>query len=234
MNLKRTVLSFVLAATILAVSAVAYALTPEESLKKSFPDLVFDAIRPSPVKGLYEVAAGAQIYYYSPEADVLVIGEMITPDRRNLTRERKLEMISAKMKGLPLEKAVKIGSGKNQVIEFSDPDCSFCRKAFEFLAKREDITKYVFFFPLSPQSENKIRHILCAADRAKAYKDAYSGKLDNGKLEICNDTKVEETLKIHREAGAKLGIEGTPFFFINGKAVSGANLPLIENLLKEK
>ncbi|MFB3925442.1 MAG: DsbC family protein [Syntrophales bacterium] len=234
MMLKKSVILFAVTAILLVVYAGAEALTPEESLKKNFPGLSFDGFRPCAVKGLYEVTAGTQIYYYSPEAEILILGEMVTKDRRNLTRERKLEVITGKIKEIPLEKALKIGSGKNQVIEFSDPDCSFCRKASEFLAKRVDVTRYVFFFPLSERSEKKIRYILCSRDSTKAYKEAYEGKLDEVKFETCKDEKVEEMLKAHRETGRRLGLEGTPFFFINGKAVSGANLPLIEKLLEEK
>jgi thiol:disulfide interchange protein DsbC len=215
-------------------AATAQTPTPEESLKKNFPSLSYDGFRPSPVKGLYEVSSGSRILYYSPEAGIIIMGELIDKEGRNLTRERKIEILSGRLKDLPLDKALKIGSGKNVVVEFSDPDCFFCRKASEFLSKREDITRYIFFFPLSPRSEIKIRCILCAKDPAQAYKDAYSGKLDDVKPDDCKDTKAEETLKTHREAGAHLGIEGTPFFFINGKAVSGADMPLMEKLLGEK
>jgi len=41
-------------------------------------------------------------------------------------------------------------------------------------------------------------------------------------------------LKEHRAAAARVGIEGTPFFSVNGRAVAGADLPLIEKLLTTK
>ncbi len=211
--------------------AAAEALTPEESLKKNFPDLTYEAFSPSPVKGLYEVTAGMQIYYYAPEAEILIVGQLIAKDGTNQTAARKLKLVAGKIKEIPLEKALKIGNGKNQVIEFSDPDCGYCRKASEFFSKREDVTRYVFFFPLSERSETKVRHILCSADRERAYKNVYEGKMDGTACGVCKDEKVETIIKADKDAGNRLGIEGTPFFFINGKAVPGADLELIEKLL---
>ncbi len=211
-------------------------LTPEESLKQNFPNLKYDSLQPSPIKGLYEVTVGMQVFYYSPEAELLMVGDisLINKEGRNLTQEKGLEIITRKVKDIPLDKALKIGDGKNVVIEFSDPDCGYCRKAFDFFSKKTNVTHYVFFFPLSAKSEVKIRHILCSSDRVKAYKDAYSGKLDDEKLSVCNDAKVEELLKDQRAAGARLGIEGTPFFVVNGKVVPGADLPLLDQLLGEQ
>jgi len=207
---------------------------PEASLKKNFPKLKVDSIQPSAIKGLYEVTSGTQIFYYSPESEILMVGEMVTREGRNLTHERKAEVIGRRIKEIPLDKALKMGNGKNIVIEFSDPDCGYCRKSSEFFSGRSDVTRYVFFFPLSPESEKKIRHILCAADRSKAYKDAYAGKLDDVKFDACENAAVEDILKDHRKAAAHVGIEGTPFFSINGRAVPGADLPLIEKLLDAK
>ena len=207
---------------------------PEASLKKNFPKLKIDSLQPSAIKGLYEVTSGTQIFYYSPESEILMVGEMVTREGRNLTHERKAEVIGRRIKEIPLDKALKMGNGKNIVIEFSDPDCGYCRKSSEFFSGRSDVTRYVFFFPLSPESEKKIRHILCAADRPKAYRDAYAGKLDDEKFDACENAAVEEILKDHRKAAAHVGIEGTPFFSVNGRAVPGADLPLIEKLLDAK
>lgn len=207
---------------------------PEASLKKNFPKLKVDSLQPSAVKGLYEVTSGTQIFYYSPESEILMVGEMVNKEGQNLTQEKKSELLGRRMKDLPLEKALKMESGKNIVIEFSDPDCGYCRKSSEFFSGRSDVTRYVFFFPLSPESEKKIRYILCAADRPKAYKDAYTGKLDDVKFDACENAAVEEILKDHRKAAASVGIEGTPFFSVNGRTVPGADLPLIEKLLDAK
>ena len=48
-------------------------------------------------------------------------------------------------------KAVRIGSGPNTVIEFTDPDNPHGRKAAQFLAGRTDVTRHVFLI-VSPGS----------------------------------------------------------------------------------
>jgi thiol:disulfide interchange protein DsbC len=219
---------------------LALALTPEESLKKNFPAIPVDSVIPSNIPGLYEVIAGQQIFYYAPEAEAIVVGPIIKMGGRNLTQERyqvleqkRLSEMAGKIKDIPLEKALKIGNGKNIVIEVTDPDCSFCRQAAKFFKGRTDVTKYIFFFPLvmHKDAEPKVRHILCAKDKAKAYEDAMSGKLDDMKLKVCDSSDVEALIKVHRETAAKIGVTGTPFFIINSQPVVGANIPQIEKLL---
>ncbi|MFA6413842.1 MAG: thioredoxin fold domain-containing protein, partial [Syntrophales bacterium] len=110
-------------------------------------------------------------------------------------------------------------------------NCSYCRKAFQVLATKEDVTRYIFFFPLSKASADKVQHILCATDRVGAYKEAFSGQLDKKPLKPCESAEVTTLMKIHRDQGLRLGIEGTPFFIIDGHIVAGADIPAIEKLL---
>jgi len=238
---KKTVGLCISIIALFASAAIALALTPEESLKKNFPTIAIDSLTPSKVPGLYEVISGRQIFYYAPEAGCIVGGPIVMTGGRNLTEEKFQELeqkhlakMSAKIKDLPLEKALKIGNGKNRVIEITDPDCSFCRKASQFFAGRNDVTKYIFFYPLDihKQAEEKIRYILCAKDKAKAYDQAMTGKLDNMKFEVCKDDSVDKLVKDHKNVASLLGVTGTPFFFINDQPVSGANIPLIEKLLQ--
>ena len=228
---------------LLASAAVALALTPEESLKKNFPGIAVDSVSPSKVPGLYEVISGRQIFYYSPEAESIVGGPIVMKGNRNVTAEKQRELeqkhmaaMAVKAKDLPLDKALKIGKGKNTVIEITNPDCSFCRKAAQFFAGRKDTTRYIFFYPPDAyqQAEAKVRYILCSRDRAKAYEEAMAGKLDNMKFKACKNGGVDELVRVHKGEASRLGVTGTPFFLINGQPVSGANFPVIEKLLAQK
>jgi thiol:disulfide interchange protein DsbC len=213
--------------------------TPEESLKKAFPKLKFDNIHPSNIKGLYEVTSGSEILYYSPETESIVVGEIVTRDGRNLTREKQQEILSnnlrGKIKDVPLQKAISIGKGKHRIIEITDPDCPYCRKSSEFLAKQTDVTRYIFFYPLPihPQATDKVLYIFCAKDRVKAYEEAMTGKLDDMAFKTCKDPQAQELLKAHKEVADFLGIRGTPFFFVDGQtAIFGADIPRLEKLLR--
>ena len=73
-------------------------------LIKTFPNLKnIGDIRESPLKGLYEVYAGDQVFYFSPDG-FLVFGEIWSRDGKNLTAAIKEEVLAKKVKGLPLEK----------------------------------------------------------------------------------------------------------------------------------
>ena len=206
----------------------------EETFKKVFPRVPFDSIKPTDIKGIYEVIKGSEIIYFISDPGYLFVGDIISKEGKSLTGERKGQLVAEKAKDLPLDKAIKIGSGKNTIVEFTDPDCPYCRKASEFLEQKKDATRYIFFLPLPmhPDAENKVKYIFCAEDKAKAYEDAMKGKLDNQKYEKCDKPEAVELLKFHKDLAGKMGINGTPFFIINGKkAVTGANTPEIEAAL---
>lgn len=214
--------------------AASAALKPEAAFRQAFPDIHLDSIRATDISGLYEVVTGQNVLYFFPEKEYLFVGEIYTKDRKTLSAERKKELKekSAKLvKSLPLEKAVKIGSGRNVVIEFTDPDCPYCRKASEFLKKRKDVTRYVFFAPFAhPQAITKIHHILQSRDKAAAYENMMGGKsVPQG--ETASDA-VKSLAQEHIELAKKVGVQGTPTFFVNGQEVVGADEKKIESLLK--
>ena len=209
--------------------------TTEETLKKDFPNFVFESVMPTPVKGVFAVVyAGQEIVYYIPESGILITGEMIARGGINMTDEVKSEIMSRHYKEIPLEKGIKIGTGPQTVVEITDPNCPYCRNGAKYFAGRTDVTRYIFFWPLSPDSEQKVRHVLCAKDRVKMYEDVMAAKYDgNATLSVCQDPAVDEQIKFYKELGAKIGMTGTPVYFINGRAVRGANTPLIEVFLAE-
>jgi thiol:disulfide interchange protein DsbC len=206
----------------------------EQAFKKAYPNVPYDTIKPSTVKGLYEVSKGTDLIYYFPEKDLLFIGDIIDKTGRSLTEERKGELLLGNVKNIPLDKAVKIGSGKQTIIEFTDPDCPYCRRSAAFLETVKDVTRYVFFFPLPSHkdAENKIKYIFCSADMVKAYEDAMKGKLDTQKYTVCKKPEASQRLALHKEIGTRIGVNGTPMFIINGKdLVVGANFQAIEAAL---
>ena len=208
----------------------------EKGLKQTFPQFRFDGFRKTPITGIYEIDAGSQIFYFSPQG-YLFFGELYSKDGVNITAQRRSRLMATRMKNLPLDDAIKIGSGKKTVIEFADPVCPFCRRAYVHLAKRKDITLYVFLFPLAqihPQAMAMSRYILCSSDQAKAFGEAMSGGLDGKNLGVPADCGKANVLTEDIKAGKKAGVMGTPAFFINGRFVNGANLPLIDKLLATK
>lgn len=210
--------------------------TVEENFKKTFPNIPVESIAPTEIQGIYEIVSQNQIGYFAPEPGYLILGEIIDKNGANVTVKRRNEIIASKSKGLPLDKALKIGSGKNTILEFTDPDCPYCRKASSFLSQKTDVTRYVFFLPLPmhKDAENKIKYIFCSNDKAKAYEEAMQGKLDSQKYEVCKKPEIDDLVRIHKDASKKMGINSTPFFIVNGKSISGANTSEIDKALQQK
>jgi thiol:disulfide interchange protein DsbC len=204
-----------------------------EKFKKAFPRVKPESIGKADIEGMYEVNIPGKILYYFPEKDYLFVGSIWNSADKNLTDERESQIITEKVKNLSLEKAVKLGKGERVIIEFTNPDCSYCRNASKFLSQQDNIVKYVFFvhFGTNKDTEQKIRYVLCGKDREKAYKEAMNGDLDKMGFALCNDEKVEALLNEHKRISSAMGINSTPQFWIEGKHVQGADIPLIGKLL---
>jgi len=255
---RRNVIGGVFAAGLLAsLTTGCFAGDPvaydvESRFGKILKNTKVTSLKESPVKGLYEVTAGPNIFYYSPEGDGhLVFGQIVDKTGKNLTAEvqgklraefqaeadkRAMELL----KEAPLDKAIKVGNGPNIIIEFTDIDCPYCRKVDNFLANRTDITRYVFLNPidqLHPLARAKSIFVLNSEDKGKALHEVFSGKFDKGGLPISNADFPKYAAEVERlEAGMaygqKIGVRGTPHLFVNGQVVNGADFNKIQQLLK--
>ncbi|KAF0221743.1 MAG: thioldisulfide interchange protein [Geobacteraceae bacterium] len=213
--------------------AASAAVKPEVALRQAFPQLTFDKIEQSDIKGAYEVTSGQNIYYFFPETEYLFVGEVYNKQGQSITAQKKGELGAKLMKDLPLEKAVKIGNGKKVVVEFTDPDCPYCKKASEYFKGRTDVTRYVFFAPLAhPGAMPKIHFILNAEDKAKAYSEMMLDKAVAPPPAVDKES-VKALAQEHLALAKKVGVQGTPTFFINGRLVVGADIKQIEQLLKD-
>jgi thiol:disulfide interchange protein DsbC len=136
---------------------------------------------------------------------------------------------------LDLSKSITIGSGPKTVIEFTDPDCPFCRKASSYFDGRNDVTRHVFFYPLPrhTRAKEKARFVLSMPDKAKAYHDVMSGKMDAAPPLASTQEGIkqqEEQLEIAK----KNKIDSTPSFMINGRIIVGFDKEKIEEALGTK
>jgi len=201
-------------------------------LKKDFPRLPANDVQPTPVEGMFAVISGLNIFYYFPESGHLLNGELYNKSLENLTQKASAELLEKVLADLPLDRAVKIGSGPVKVIEITDPDCPFCRKASAFFDDKDDqVTRYVFFFPLTqlhPNAAAKAAWILAADDGAAAYHAIMKGAYDKSPLP---EHKDNGRLAEHQAIAEKLGVRGTPQFFLKGVHINGANIPELAKLL---
>jgi len=181
-----------------------------------------DAVRRSPVAGIWEVQIGTDLIYVDEKGQHgFVEGQLIDlKSNKNLTQERVEEITAVNFKDLPLAYAIKQvnGKGTRQVAVFEDPNCGHCRTLRRDLLAVPDVTIYTFTLPiLAADSKTKAVQAWCAPDRVKAWNELMlQGKVPENKG-TC-DNPVEKVA----ELGRKLKITGTPtLFFMNGKRLPG-------------
>jgi thiol:disulfide interchange protein DsbC len=136
---------------------------------------------------------------------------------------------------IDVSKAISIGSGPKTVVEFTDPDCPFCRKASMYFEGRRDVTRHVFFYPLArhPKAREKAQFVLSMPDKARAYHDVMSGKMDTIPIPAATPEGVrlqEQQVEIAKKAK----VDSTPTFMINGRIIVGFDLKKIEEALGGK
>lgn len=203
---------------------------------KEVTSISVEAVEKSPIEGIYEIVAnkGSIVFYYAPKSELIIFGEIYDKNKKSLTQEKRDQLQAKKITDIPLDKAIKIGTGKNKVIEFTDPDCPYCRQAAEYF-KNKNVTKYVYLIPITqlhPKAEEKAKYILAAEDKVKAYYEVMSGAKDKDDLSSQKISKdVNDMYQAQQSIGNKIGITGTPAFWINGKYVPGANIKMFDTLL---
>ncbi len=234
-------LRHVTAAALCALSiATAWAQGHEATIRKNLNERIpqipkIEEITRTPLAGIYELRLSTnEIYYSDAEGNFLIQGNLIdTKSKRNLTEEREAKLSAIDFNSLPLKDAITLvhGNGKRKLAVFEDPNCGYCKRFERDLAKVDNVTVYLFLFPvLGPGSVEKSRNVWCAKDPATAWKDLMTRDQAPANAQ-CNTAAIERNL----EFGRKYKITGTPTLVAqDGTRVPGAiNTAQIEKLLAD-
>ncbi|HXE49130.1 MAG TPA: DsbC family protein [Ramlibacter sp.] len=231
--IKNVALAALLAAGLLAGLAQA----DEAAIRKAIPERLpqlgkIDEVSKTPMPGLFEVRIGTDLYYTDADGNFLVLGQIIdTRQKRNLTEERQDKLLAIDFSALPVKDAFTIvrGNGKRKIALFEDPNCGYCKKFERDLQKVDNVTVYLFLYPiLGPDSIDKSRNIWCARDKGKAWQDWMVREQP-----VTTGTCDTEALDRNIEFGKKHRITGTPtLVFADGTRVPGAiGAPQVEKML---
>ncbi|NQY62912.1 MAG: DsbC family protein [Alteromonadaceae bacterium] len=190
-----------------------------------------DTVNKTPIRGLYELRAKANIFYFSPESEYFFFGEMYNKDGKRITRikqESALRDFLVKNQ----DKAILIGdpNATNVIYEFTDPLCPFCHKYEKYIQQKEDVKRYVFlYYPAHAEANVKVTHILCSADKASAMKAIFNHQVKNEDLISCEEgiSLGKEHISIAKQVKAK----GTPTLFVNNTKIGGFSAQAIDKLL---
>lgn len=135
------------------------------------------------------------------------------------------------------------------IVEFTDYECPFCGRVrptiTQILDKYKDQVRYVlrdYPLPFHGNAKKAAEAAHCAGDQGKYWemskllfqnqkalsiselkKDAQTVGLNQAKFDKCLDSgKYTKKVDENQAYGAKVGVNGTPAFFVNGIALSGA------------
>jgi thiol:disulfide interchange protein DsbC len=241
MTLRSSLALLGLTAFTLAMTASA-AWAQEAAIRKNLAERMpafakIDEVSKTPMNGLYEVRVNDNdIFYTDAEGSFLIQGVLYdTKAKRNLTEERVNKLGAIDFSALPIKDAFTIvrGNGKRKMAVFEDPNCGYCKRFERDLQKVNDVTIYMFLYPiLSPDSTEKSKAVWCAKDKGKAWLDLMVRDQSAGSPKAgCDATAVDRNV----EFGRKYKITGTPtVFFVDGSRVPGA-IPVaqVEKMLAE-
>jgi len=199
-----------------------------EALKSLNPEIRIDAVRPSPMSGVYEVTVPGQVVYVTGDGKYLMQGMLLDiPNKVDLTEKRRSELRRTLLAAAPSSQRIVFkpkGEVKHTVAVFTDIDCGYCRKMHSHIAEYNErgIQVDYLFFPRSgpgTPSFNKAVSVWCAADQKKAFTAAKSG-VDPQPLQ-CDNPIAEEF-----QLGMQVGVDGTPAVFApDGSKIGGYLTP---------
>jgi len=231
-----------LAAAALLASAFA-AAADEAAVRRLLQDKLgggdrLESVKKAPFADLFEVVVrspeGATIYYVDSRATVIIAGRVLDARTgRDLTEERQRKLNAVKWESLPLQWAITTvrGNGRRKIVVLSDPNCPYCKRLEQDLAKLEDITVHILPYPvLGPDSVRLAKAVWCDSDRATAWNELMFRRIEPRGGTGC-DTPIERL----QEYGRSIGANSTPTWFLEtGERFSGA-LPLeqVRRLLDE-
>jgi len=184
----------------------------KDSLSKTLGEVT--QVNKSPISGLYEVVTSDHIFYTDESGQYLIDGSMFDlKSRRNITDARARQLFAVDFNKLPFELAIKKvkGNGSRKMAYFSDPNCGFCKKLERELKNVNDVTLYLFLYPIFEGSAEKVQAVWCSPDKVKAWDNLMLNGVQpaTGKCDI--------PLGKMMELGKKLKVNGTPaLIFANG------------------
>ncbi len=191
----------------------------QQQLSQQYPNLQLSDIQATEMADLYSAKLDQQIIYLDGTAQYMFIGTMMRlKDQKNLTQALVLKQNAIDWTQLPLQDAIKIvkGNGQQQLAVFSDPNCPYCKKLESEFARLNDVTLYIFIYPLKTQSFAVAKQLWCAKNQAEAWKNLMQHGI-TPKAKICANP-IERNLAL----GRQLKLQGTPtLIFANGLKILG-------------
>lgn len=209
----------------------------QRQLHQTFTNLQFEDFEPAPVKGtIYQAVAGGRVIYYAPASEHILFAAVYDRNGVNVTALAQEASARKRLKFVDPALALAIGpKDAPSVIEFTDPDCPYCRALEKFwiakAAEGKPVRRLVYFVSgIHPGAAAKAEHILCSPDKEAALHAIYAGA-DPKLLAKCEAGAAQ--VKADAEIVRKLGVAGTPTLIVDGKLISGFQQGELESFLDQ-
>lgn len=208
-----------------------------QSLKATYPNAQYEMISDSTVPGVFAVyipsEAGTRIVYWHNDTQTMIFGEMLDKNGNSITMAEMDAYNSKAMKSIDTSHAIKIGNGKNIVIEFLDTECPYCVRYNEFIKTKNDVTRYIFLHNAMgkdhPNSDAQSIHVLCSKNKLQALEDVYNHHVRQDKLLTCDEGAAQ--LSEHSKVARQYKVSGTPTMMVNGTLLTGFRKTQLETLI---
>jgi thiol:disulfide interchange protein DsbC len=195
----------------------------KDSLSKTLGEVT--QVNKSPVNGLYEVVTGDHIFYSDENGQYILDGSLFDlKNRRNITEARSRQLFAVDFAKLPLDIAIKKvkGNGSRKLAYFTDPNCGFCKKLEHELKNVDNVTLYLFLYPIFEGSAEKVQAVWCSKDKVKAWDNLMLNGIQPaaGKCDVPTNKVLE--------LGHKLKVNGTPALIFSNGVVNPGYMPAAE------
>lgn len=197
-----------------------------ENLREHVPELTPDAIRGTPIPGVYEVQSGQAFGYVSGDGRYLIEGDLVDLlSGVALTEERRKASRVALLKSIEEDHVISFSPPEGTPVShniwvFTDVDCGYCRKLhreIDSYLERGIKVNYLFYPRSGPgtASFKKAVSVWCSDDRQAAMTAAKGG------ASVTSDTCENPVMDDFR-LGQLMGLRGTPMIVLeDGEVVQG-------------
>ena len=209
-----------------------------DALQRALPGMQPDSIKPTKMKGLYEVVYGPKVFYVSEDGAYLIQGSLVDVNsRQDLTEPRLAQArVGALDKVGPANMVVfKPKKTKHVAYVFTDIDCGYCRKLHSEITQYLDAgieVRYLFYPRAGEGSDSykKAVNVWCADNRTQALTQAKKG-------ESVPEKTCDNPVTKHMSLGTAMGASGTPMIVTEKGSILPGYVPapqLLQLLAEEQ
>ena len=197
------------------------------------PNTRIDSVSYSTIKGIYSVRAGDNQFYFHPETWTLIFGEMLNMREGRIVSEQQQQRdTTAALKEAALSALTINPDAKGmEVVEFMSLNCPYCGKYHDYISKKSNIKRIVFFVDDgNPISHKKINHVLCSQQPELDMSAIYAGKkMDYSTCESAEKRRLSQAMFARQN-----GVMATPLVVFGDTRVEGFQPQTIEKIIKSQ